>query len=112
MIFHIAEKSVWEACGKLDSYVPSEYLNEGFVHCSKLSQIEKTAHNYYRGRTDLVLLELDPEKLQSVLRYENLNGGEENFPHVYGELHKSAIIQVIELKWDDQNRLIGLADFK
>lgn len=43
MIFHIAEKSVWEACNKLDSYVPGEYLNEGFVHCSKLSQVEKNS---------------------------------------------------------------------
>ena len=112
MIFHIAEKLVWEACAKLDSYVPSEYLNEGFVHCSKLSQVEKTANNYYRGREDLVLLAIDPEKLESVTRYENLIGGEEVFPHVYGELHKRAITGVINLKWNEKKELIGLAEFK
>ena len=109
MIFHIAEKSVWEACENLDSYVPSEYLSEGFVHCSELSQVERTANNYYRGRDDLILLEIDPEKLQAVTRYENLIGGEENFPHVYGELHKSAIVQTIDLSWNENNELVGLA---
>jgi len=111
MIFHIAEKSVWKACEQLDSYVPSEYLDEGFIHCSKLSQVEKTARNYYRGRDDLVLLAIDAEKLGAAIRYENLIGGEENFPHVYGELHKAAITQVIDLKWDDKNKIVGLAEF-
>ena len=111
MIFHIAEKSVWKACEQLDSYVPSEYLDEGFIHCSKLSQVEKTANNYYKGRDDLVLLAIDAEKLGAAIRYENLTGGEEDFPHVYGELHKAAITQVIDLKWDDKNKIVGLAEF-
>ena len=111
MIFHIAEKSVWEACEQLDSYVPSEYLDEGFVHCSKLSQVEKTANNYYRGRDDLVLLAIDPEKLSAETRYENLIGGEEKFPHVYGELHKAAITRVVDLEWGEENKLLGLAGF-
>ena len=60
----------------------------------------------------IVLLQIDPEKLKSVIRYENLTGGEENFPHVYGELQKSAILQVAELKWSEKNQLIGINDFK
>jgi len=111
MIFHIAEKSVWKACKQLDSYVPSEYLDEGFVHCSKLSQVERTANNYYKGRDDLVLLAIDDDKLEVPIRYENLIGGEENFPHVYGELHKAAITQVIDLKWNAKNEIVGLAEF-
>lgn len=110
MIFHIAEKTVWLTCDNLESYVPSEYLNEGFIHCSKLSQVEKTANNYYQGRDDLLLLAIDPDKLEAVTRYENLIGGEEEFPHVYGELHKSAITQVIDLKWSKDNKLLGLDD--
>ena len=111
MIFHIAEKSVWKACEPMNSYVPSEYLDEGFIHCSTLLQVEKTANNYYKGRDDLVLLAIDPEKLKSALRYENLNGGEEEFPHVYGELHKSAITQIVDLGWSKENELLGLAEF-
>jgi len=106
MIFHIAEKSVWEACEKRDSYAPSEYVSEGFIHCSKLSQVEKTANNYYKGRDDLVLLAVDPEKLDAVTRYESSTGGE-NFPHVYGELNKSAITEVIDLKWSAQQELLA-----
>ena len=111
MIFHIAEKSAWEACSDLGSYVPSEYLNEGFIHCSKLSQVERTANNYYQERKDLLLLAIDPEKLQAAIRYENLVVGKEIFPHVYGELCKSAIIQVVNLKWNEQNEILGLSGF-
>lgn len=111
MIFHIAEKAAWEACMELDSYVPSEYLNEGFIHCSELPQVERTANNYYQGRKDLLLLAIESEKLQAIIRYENLGGGEENFPHVYGELCKLAITQVVDLKWNEQNELTGLSRF-
>ena len=94
MIFHIAEKSVWEACERLDRYVPVNIQNEGFVHCSKLSQVEKTANNYYRGRDDLVLLVIDPEKLEAVLRYENLIGGEEHFHMFMAQFIKLRLLRL------------------
>ena len=110
MIYHIAEQSIWKASDKLAGYIPSEYRAEGFIHCSELSQVEKTANNYYRGRDDLVLLVIDPEKLLPETKYENLNGGEELFPHVYGELNKAAITRVVNLEWSKTNELIGLAE--
>ncbi len=110
MIYHIAEESVWEACKSLNRYVPDEFQSEGFIHCSKLSQVEKTANNYYQGREDLVLLVIDTKKLETDVRYENLVGGEEQFPHVYGAIPKSAITQAVDLKWDENSELFGLSD--
>ena len=42
------------------------------------------ANQRFRGRTDLVLLHIDPARMRSEIRYENLEGGETLFPHVYG----------------------------
>lgn len=49
------------------------------------------ARQRFRGRTDLVLLRIDPELLDREVRLENLEGGEELFPHIYGELDLSAV---------------------
>jgi uncharacterized protein (DUF952 family) len=51
----------------------------------------KVARRLFRGRRDLVLLRIDPELLDSEVRLENLEGGDELFPHIYGELDLSAV---------------------
>ncbi len=106
MIYHIAEQHVWQALQDADFYQPTTFGSEGFVHCSDLQQVERTANNYYQGRNDLVLLEIDPTHLMPETRYENLLGGAEKFPHVYGEINKSAVQQVIALHWSEQGELI------
>lgn len=106
MIYHIAEQTIWLAQQDADTYQPTEFKQEGFIHCSDLQQVERTANNYYQGRDDLVLLEIDPTQLIPETRYENLLGGTEKFPHVYGEINKSAVQQVIALRWSEEGGLV------
>ena len=56
------------------------------------------ANQRFRGRTDLVLLHIDPTRLRSEVRYENLEGGETLFPHVYGAIPIGAVLNVIPLR--------------
>ena len=51
----------------------------------------KIARRLFRGRRDLVLLRIDPDLLEQEIRLENLEGGDELFPHLYGELDLSAV---------------------
>jgi uncharacterized protein (DUF952 family) len=44
-----------------------------------------------------VLLHIDPARLQAPVRYENLEGGRELFPHVYGPVPVSAVVDVTPL---------------
>lgn len=106
MIYHIAEQAVWLQQQAAATYQPTEFAHEGFIHCSVWQQVERTANNYYRGRDDLVLLEIDPTQLTAETRYENLLGGEEQFPHVYGAITKAAVQQVIALSWSEQGELV------
>jgi uncharacterized protein (DUF952 family) len=46
---------------------------------------------YYSGRGEVVILEIDPTKLDPKLVVEPSTGGE-NYPHIYGPINRDAIV--------------------
>jgi uncharacterized protein (DUF952 family) len=76
------------------AYRPAGFEEDGFIHCSTASQVMRVAQGLFRGRRDLVLVRIDPDVLESEVRMENLEGGGELFPHIYGELDLSAVTGV------------------
>ena len=60
----------------------------------------------YHGRHDVVLLEIDPSRVQAEVRVETLDGAEQPFPHIYGPLPVDAITQVTDLRLGSDGRLI------
>lgn len=89
-IFHIASAAAWATPG--DAYSGDTLESEGFIHCSTASQVLSVAHARFRGRRDLVLLCIDPKRVALEIRYENLEGGDELFPHIYGPLEREAVL--------------------
>ena len=73
-------------------------MTEGFIHCSDAHQVVWVANQRFRDRQDLVLLEIDPARLTVEVRYENLEGGEQLFPHVYGPIPVVAVVQVMPFR--------------
>jgi uncharacterized protein (DUF952 family) len=57
--------------------------------------VESVANAVYGDRSDLVLLRIDREKVQAEVRDENLEGGGDRFPHIYGPLNLDAVMSVI-----------------
>jgi uncharacterized protein (DUF952 family) len=62
------------------------------------------ANAFYTGQTDLVLLVVDPSRLQAELKYEapvhpaasdTAPSAEERFPHLYGPLNFDAVLSVV-----------------
>ena len=101
-IFHIAEQPVWNAAKTESTYRVASLNDEGFIHLSTRSQFVLTASRYYRGRTDLVLLEVDEVRLpDGALRYES-STNDELFPHLYAELPVNAVIRVHMFGPDDE----------
>src|SRR5947207_6890407 len=101
IIFHIARRDAWvkrEEQSVVGYYRPEMFPLEGFVHCSTRDQVIKVADARFRGQADLVVLCIDTEKVTAPIRYENLEGGQELFPHIYGEINTDAVVQVEELK--------------
>ena len=52
------------------------------------------ANARYKGRTDLVLLVLDPARVNAEIRYEESEPGQ-RFPHLYGPLNLDAVIAAV-----------------
>jgi uncharacterized protein (DUF952 family) len=98
-IYHLALEEEWrEATERGGPYSRStlgkSQTEVGFIHCSFASQVETTARLIYGGREDVLLLVIDPSQVQAVIRIENLDGGRDRFPHIYGELPTNAVVRV------------------
>jgi uncharacterized protein (DUF952 family) len=99
VIYHIATRADWEHALKDGEYTRSSLdktlAQEGFIHASQAAQVAGTANKFYRGVPgDLVLLVIDVGLLQPEVRYEDVPGAELPFPHVYGPLNISAVVDV------------------
>ena len=95
-LFHLAVRDEWLAAGAGDTYAPSAFASEGFIHCSYREQLSGVYARYYRGRTDLVVLEIGREHLVALagaaaLRDELSPTTGELFPHVYAALPRAAV---------------------
>lgn len=98
IILHIAERDAWRQSKTNKSYRPEMFAVEGFIHCSTPEQVLGVANTRFRGRPDLLLLTIDTDRVVAEIRYENLEGGEQRFPHIYGELAHNAVVRVAEFK--------------
>lgn len=93
-IFHIALRDDVEAANIGGEYSPPTFSDEGFIHCSYADQVIAVARRYYHGQNGLVLLEIDRSSLSCDVIDENLIGGDELYPHIYGRLPMSAVTNI------------------
>ncbi len=96
-LFHIFEKARWAEVQGRGDYSPDAFEKDGFIHFSSKHQLKSTAEKYYKGQTGLGVLKVEIARLKAPLKYENLLGGEELFPHLYGPLNLDAISQIVFL---------------
>jgi len=93
-IFHITTRAAWDEALTAGTYTADSLRAEGFIHCSQAEQVTWVANTRFRGRTDLVLLHVDEAAVGAEVRRENLEGGTTRFPHIYGPLPVSAVVEV------------------
>ena len=96
VIFHITQSQQWEEAKQLKSYRGETLDSEGFIHCSTLPQVVKSANKFFVGKKGLLLLLIDSEKVKSEIKYELAAG--ENYPHIYGSLNVDAVLKVVEFE--------------
>ena len=82
--------------------MPASYPGEGFIHFSTSIQLLSSSNRLFKGRNDLLVLEVNLEGLESDLVFENLEGGSELFPHLYSYLPIENVVSKFCLKPDDE----------
>ncbi|WP_299528911.1 DUF952 domain-containing protein [uncultured Streptomyces sp.] len=98
-LLHLTEAARWEAARDAGAYEGSTrgrtLQEEGFIHCSLPHQLPGVARMLYGTEdADLVVLVVDPDRLDVPVRYEAMAPGGEEFPHVYGPLPVDAVVEV------------------
>jgi uncharacterized protein (DUF952 family) len=98
-LLHIIGRADWErACAAGRPHWPAEAGTTGFLHLSTPDTVLVPAGRFYGGRSDLVLVVVDPERLSAELRWEEAvpPEGDLRFPHLYGPLDLDAVVGVVD----------------
>lgn len=85
-LYHITE---WPFGGLVD---PPSLRTEGFVHLSSRDQLLRTAERWYAAHDQVGVLILEESGLGSSLRWEDLYGHGEAFPHLYSPIPPHALL--------------------
>jgi glutathione S-transferase len=101
-IYHIATASDWaqaQADGKYTTSTRGKTLAEqGFIHGSTADQVAPVANMIYKGLPDLLVLVIDADRVRPEIRFEQVPGWDEPFPHIYGPLNADAVVETRRLE--------------
>ena len=76
-------------------YVDPSLAAEGFIHCSTAEQVLIPANERFAGRSDLVLLIIDLERVPSEVIFEDCYESGHRFPHIYGPIPTAAVTRTV-----------------
>jgi uncharacterized protein (DUF952 family) len=71
-LWQIATKDDWEQAQRAGVYRAPSLAAVGFIHLSEERQWRGVAKRFFKGRRELLLLELDPAALKSEVRTRRL----------------------------------------
>jgi uncharacterized protein (DUF952 family) len=92
MIYHVVQKTIWDAAKKKGFYEADSLADEGFIHLSIKEQVKGVLERYYQGQKNLLLLHIDETKLTAALKYELSHSVNDFFPHLFGRLNLDAVV--------------------
>ncbi len=97
VIFHVTTAAEWEAAKEKGFYEAPSLQTEGFIHCSEEHQVAGVLERFFAGKTNLVKLVIDTDKLTSRYVQEWSPSTQDTFPHIYGPINTDAVIDVISI---------------
>jgi tRNA (cmo5U34)-methyltransferase len=102
-IYHLVTESEFQTQAKGDTYLPTRFDQDGFIHCTgEPGTLLAVANDYFSGVEEPVLvLVIDTAKLAAEVRFEppapvagsgvSHLGKARLFPHIYGPLNLDAV---------------------
>ncbi len=94
IIYHVTTAAEWKAAQDSGFYETPSLKEEGFIHCSQENQVTGVLERYFAGKTDIVKLVIDTDKLSNRFVFEWSPSTADTFPHVYGAINLEAVIKV------------------
>jgi phosphopantothenoylcysteine decarboxylase / phosphopantothenate---cysteine ligase len=106
-ILHICPRQAWAQAQSVGMYQPDSLGEAGFIHFSRARQVLQSANQFYPARNDLVVLWVNPQRLDAQLKWEKTASGW--YPHLYGALNLDAVAAVTSLEPDADGCFRSLA---
>jgi uncharacterized protein (DUF952 family) len=111
-IIHWITRREWEK-DLINDYVGKESVEKyGFMHCSEPDTFYEVAPYLKDIDEESVLLVIDTDKVRSEIVWENPDDQGRNFPHIYGQLNKDAITNVLPCLWSENKTWIKNNELK
>jgi len=101
MILHITTADAWDEAKTAGSFIDPSLEDEGFIHCSTPEQVLIPANERFAGRSNLILLIINPDLLTERLVFEDCYETGLAFPHVYGPINPDSVTDTIEFPCGD-----------
>jgi uncharacterized protein (DUF952 family) len=101
LIYKVVTRDQWEAARKAGVFrgAPID-VEDGYIHFSSSQQVRETVAKHFGGQSDLLIVAVEADSLGDSLKWEPSRGGD-LFPHLYDDLHFSAIVWEEELPLED-----------
>lgn len=103
-LYHVALREDWAEAERRGAYSWStrgaRVDDVGFVHLAYAHQWPGVIERFYADRPDLVVLVVDPERIDGEVRDEPAPDTGELFPHLYGELPVDAVVGTLDAPRD------------
>lgn len=82
-VYRVSTEKEWDELQRTGSTLGGDIDRKtGCIHLSTLHQVKMVLGNYFQGRLDLFLLQIDTTKIGDGLIYEAVKNN--MFPHLYG----------------------------
>ena len=95
LIYHIVLPDIWEKFKDEYEYEAESLHSEGFIHCSYRNQLDEVLERYYKNAGKVLILHINLHFLTAKFIAEP-STNREIYPHIYGKINKSAIVDVEE----------------
>jgi uncharacterized protein (DUF952 family) len=113
-IYHLVAESEFRTRAKRNTYLPTRFDQDGFIHCTgEPDTLLAVANDYFSGVEEPILvLVIETARLTAEVRFEPpapIEGsgtshleGAQLFPHIYGPLNLDAVTGIGVLRKSDE----------
>lgn len=96
IIVNVSEE-YYEKIKDIESFGKELSENDGFIHASTAEQFPLIIPRLEKKGGNFMVLYIDTDKLSSTVKWEFSKSLQQDFPHIYGEINKDAVIKAVKL---------------
>lgn len=97
-ILHITTPQAWSTALEGERYTADSLGTAGFIRCATLDQVEDAANREFAGAGSVLLLIIDPSRLESPLIYARRSRDGEETPRIFGPINLDAVHSTVRLR--------------